>query len=282
MRPTCFSTLGCAELDWDGVAALARAHGLAQVELRALADRLDLPVYLAESHGSPDAFARRVRADGLAVPVFDTGFTLTASEAKAREDLLASVPWAEALGARWLRVFDGGKFDADAPDCVFDVARENLAWWRELRARYGWRVDLAVETHDSLCSSRLIERFQRGLTTPVAIIWDTWHIWFKNHEPVAETCARLAPWTVHVHFKDGLREPVLQYPYRYVRPGTGEFPLADLDRALAAHGYAGARCLEWERKWHPYLPPLDEALTACTSPAASSVDYSAHGRRTAS
>jgi hypothetical protein len=34
---------------------------------------------------------------------------------------------------------------------------------------------------------------------------------------------------------------------------------------LRADDFAGPVSLEWERMWHPYLPSLDEALTAATA-----------------
>jgi hypothetical protein len=44
-----------------------------------------------------------------------------------------------------------------------------------------------------------------------------------------------------------------------VLPGNGEFPMSSLQRILAAE-FSGAVSLEWEKLWHPYLPPLDDAL----------------------
>jgi sugar phosphate isomerase/epimerase len=264
MKPTCFSTLGCAEFDWPAVAALAHRHALRKVELRALADRLDLPAYLQAHYGEPAAFAARVRADGLTVPVLDTSLNLHRADAAAREAFLAFIPWAEALGTHFLRVFDGGTFSPAANAAPsFAPAYETLAWWRELRARNGWHVDMIIETHDSLCSAAEIVRFQQGLTEPAGILWDTWHTWFKAHEAPADTWRVIAPWVAHVHFKDGLRQPIGEHAYRYVPPGQGVYPLAELDALLAAAGYTGSRSLEWERKWHPYLPPLEVALLSC-------------------
>ena len=46
-------------------------------------------------------------------------------------------------------------------------------------------------------------------------------------------------------------------------PGAGEFPMAPLRAVLAAE-YAAVVSLEWEKLWHPYLPPLDEALAVAS------------------
>lgn len=60
--------------------------------------------------------------------------------------------------------------------------------------------------------------------------------------------------------KDSVSRPSAKHPWTYVLPGAGEFPLAPL-RAVLHAGYAGPVSLEWGKLWHPYLPPLDEALT---------------------
>jgi hypothetical protein len=46
-------------------------------------------------------------------------------------------------------------------------------------------------------------------------------------------------------------------------PGEGEFPMASLRAILQAEFY-GTVSLEWEKLWHPYLPPLENALTAAS------------------
>jgi len=256
-----FSTLGCAERDLESIAALAVDFGVADLELRALEDRMDLPVYLSERFGRPEVAARWLRDRGMRVPVLDTSLKLDKATPEARETLLTFVPWAEAMGTPFLRVFDGGKFGEVYAEETMAAAVEFITWWRARRKEAGWQVDLAVETHDSLCASQHCLTLQKALPTPVPLIWDTWHIWFKNQEPLEETWERIRPYVVHIHFKDGVREPILQYPYRYEVPGTGVFPLITLERILREDAYEGVVCLEWERKWHPYLAPIEEALT---------------------
>ncbi len=262
LRCDCVSTLGCAELDLDAAIALVRGFGLKQLELRALNNRLDLPVCLAERCGTPARLADHLESAGITIPVLDTSLALDASDPRAREDFLAFVPWAEALGVRYLRVFDGSRLTPTVPDSAIEAAAETVRWWRELRQRHGWLVDIAVETHDLLCTSADVLRLEAQLAEPVPILWDTWHTWFKGGEEISETWDALGDHVVHVHFKDGGRKPILQFPYTYCVPGTGEFPLRQLAALLTPAAYAGSICLEWERRWHPYLPPLEKALAA--------------------
>jgi len=64
----------------------------------------------------------------------------------------------------------------------------------------------------------------------------------------------------HVHIKDSVSVPSARHPYSYVLNGEGEFPAEDVFKILSENNYDGVVSLEWERKWHPYLPEIDAAL----------------------
>jgi len=255
-----FSTLGCPERNLDEVLDLAARFGLNQIELRALEDRLDLPVYLEEKYGSPEKLAALLDERQIRIVTLDTSLSLQKTGEQDREAFLRFLPWAEALNVPTLRVFDGGKFHEPFTEEELATAVDQVAWWREQKTRHGWRTDIVIETHDLCCSSRNIQQLQAALPYPIPILWDTWHVWFKNHEPIADTWAAIGQWVRHIHFKDGIREPILHFPYHYQIPGQGVFPLRELFALLERDEYRGAISLEWERKWHPYLPPIEEAL----------------------
>lgn len=256
-----FSTLGCVELDLDEVVALARRHGVTTLELRGLGGSLDLPAWLAERYGTPSAWAARLRELGVTVRVLSTSHRLLDGSAESLAELEKFIPWAEAAGVPWLRVFDGG-VSGDATE----IARgaENLAAWRRDRAARGLRCDWAIETHDALITSERLSAFLAA-APDAAILWDTHHTWRKGGEDPLATWPVVAARTVHIHVKDSVAAPSARHPFTYVAPGEGEFPFAPLRAALERSGYAGALGLEWERKWHPYLPPLEVALDAAAS-----------------
>lgn len=265
IRIDCVSTLGCAEFDLDAVITLARRFGLRQLELRALTNRLDLPACLAEGFGTPAALADHLRSVGMTIPILDTSLALGFADPRVRDEFLAFIPWAEALGVRYLRVFDGSRLTPAVSTNAIEAAAGTVRWWQELRRRHGWAVDIAVETHDLLCASADVLRLEEQLAEPVRILWDTWHTWCKGGEELHATWNALRTYVAHVHVKDGVRKPVLQFPYTYCIPGRGEFPLRQLAALLTPEAYSGSICLEWERMWHPYLPPLEEALVAVTT-----------------
>ena len=256
----CLNTLGCPEFSLAEAGALAAKHGLAGVEVRSLGGTVDLAGYLAATYGSPEALAEKMGAEetGGRVVAFNTSMKLVGWAAAEREQLIDVVPWAEALGVRWLRVFDGGK---TADEAELAQATETVRWWREERAAHGWQADVMIETHDALTTTAAIRRLLAAVPD-AAILWDSHHTWKKGGEDPLVTWRAIRGNVVHVHVKDSVSVPSARHPFTYVLPGAGEFPMAPLVAELKAANFSGPVSLEWERMWHPYLPPLDEALTA--------------------
>ncbi|HUG13273.1 MAG TPA: sugar phosphate isomerase/epimerase [Opitutaceae bacterium] len=257
----CFSTLGCAELGLDEVLQLARHHSFAGVELRALGGTIDLPAHLFASCGSPDALATRMSAGSVKIVAFDTSLKLVGStDEEWQKTVDGFLPWTEAIGGTNLRVFDGGS-NGGAEEIAQMAAR--VRWWQELRRARGWRSELMVETHDSLFTAAPILALVRAAPGAL-ILWDSHHTWKRGGEDPVETWRAIRAHVVHIHIKDSVSEPSARHPYTYVLPGSGEFPAIGLLASLRSE-FAGPLSLEWERMWHPYLPPLGEALDAATS-----------------
>jgi len=249
------STLGCPRATLDEALALADARGLDGVELRALRGSLDLAGVLAAEFGTPAALARHLGGRAGRIVALDSSLRLIDGTAEDRAGFQQLLPWAESLGVRWLRVFDGGS--RTEPSDIRQAAA-TVAWWREIRGARGWAPDIMVETHDSLLSSAAIARFlEAAPETP--ILWDAHHTWRFGGEDPAATWRAIRAAVVHIHVKDSVNRPGPRHPFTYVLPGTGEFPMAPLLAELRA-GYSGALCLEWERHWDPALPELGEAL----------------------
>ena len=254
-----FSTLGCPELDLRGVFALARAHAIAAVELRVLQGSLDLPGHFRRMGLSPAGLGALAKAAGVRIVALDTSLRLVDGTDKDREEFLEMVPWGEALGGARLRVFDGG---SKGDSSELHRASAAFAWWRSLRAERGWTSDIMVETHDTLLTSSAIGRFV-GAAPGAAILWDSHHTWRKGGENPAATWRSIGKHVVHIHVKDSAGAAPAE-PVRFALPGAGDFPMADLRKALGK-SYAGPLSLEWERHWHPEIAPLDEALRSAAS-----------------
>lgn len=253
-----FSSLGCPELGLDAALHLAHAAGLPAVELRTLEGTTDLPALFQRQFGSPAALAARVGGQPVRLVALGTSLRLADPQPGDWEAFLAFVPWAEALGVRWLRVFDGGAPDgSDAPRLAI--------WrrWQELRAARGWRTDMMVETHDALFTAGAIAAFV-AQAPGAALLWDSHHTWKRGGEDPVATWPAIKSSVVHIHVKDSVSRPSARHPFTYVLPGAGEFPMAPL-RAALEREFSGTLSLEWERQWHPYLPPLSAALEAAAA-----------------
>lgn len=253
-----FSTLGCPDYDILQVASLAAAHRFDAVELRALGGTMDLPGYFERTYGQPAVLAEVVQWFPLDVSVLGTSFRLIGCRESDREAFLRYVPWAEALGVAFLRVFDGGKCgDADE----IEKGLETFAWWRNWRLQNGVKVEMLVETHDALVSAEALQRF---LTAAPAcrLLWDAHHTWRLGKQDLGFTWALAKRNTAHIHVKDSIGDPASRMGYRYVLPGTGQFPMNELRALLIKDQYHGVLSLEWEKAWHSELPLLEEALTA--------------------
>lgn len=251
------STLGCPEYSLEQVLALAERHRLDAVEIRALAGTIDVPGVLTEAYGTPAALAARLRSAPAPIVSLDTSLKLADNKQADRDEFLKFVPWAEACGVPWLRVFDGGK---SANAATHRAMADTVAWWRAERKQHGWRADIMIETHDALFTAASIHQFL-SLASGTAILWDSQHTWRNGGEQPLVTWQAIKPHVVHIHVKDSISRPSERHPFSYVLPGEGEFAMAPLCAALQAD-FTGCVSLEWEKLWHPYLAPLDDALTA--------------------
>jgi sugar phosphate isomerase/epimerase len=256
-----FSTLGCPELTLDECCSLARAHGLASIELRTIENTADLPVLFERNYSTPENLAGKMSHESISIDFLDTSLKLVGNDSETRSDFLKFIPWAEALGAKWLRVFDGGLVSKTLEDEALNQAVDTLSWWTDLRSKNNWNVDIAIETHDSLVFANARSQLAEKVDRPTRFIWDSHHTWKKAGESLEESWSSLRDLAVNVHIKDSVSKPSARHPFTYVQLGEGEFPLANVLDILKADNYGGNVSIEWERQWHPYLPPLETALS---------------------
>lgn len=249
---TCFSTLGCPQLTLRQSLALARQHGLVQVEVRAISGSTDLASALASEFGQPAGLTDCLATSMVSIPVLGTSHRLWGGDFHL-DDLEALAHWAGAAGAAYLRVFDGNSDTLGARD--LDDAAERLDRWNDLRVRSGVEAELIVETHGTLCSEAALAAFCARFPDQ-KILWDTHHTWAAGNV-LARTRGIIGRRLAHIHVKDSA---IIQGRRRYVLPGHGAFPMTELRSVLASHEPQAAISLEWEALWHPELPPLDLAL----------------------
>jgi sugar phosphate isomerase/epimerase len=258
-----YSSLGCPELDFASVSALATRFGLRELELRTLEKRVDLPKYFAET--DPGLVRTRELLENAGQRICGLGTSVRLLNGlDGLPELREFAALAQTLNVPWLRIFDGGKpTQPPATDADFEPAIALLNAWEAERAQNGWACGLAIETHDAFVTSPPVLELAKRFDGTLNILWDAHHTWRQGGEPVAETWAVLRPYVRHIHVKDSASKPEdITRPYAYVLPGAGGFPFTDLEALLVRDHYHGVVSLEWEKFWHPTLPPLEDALAA--------------------
>lgn len=256
-----FSTLGCHDLSLEECSELAKKFGLKFIEARAFEDRIDLPELFAEKYGAPENIRKKLDELGVEISCFDTSLKLIGNNDESREEFLKFIPWAEAAGTSLLRIFDGGTPETKLEGEALEQALDTLNWWHELRDTNGWTVDIAIETHDCLTTVSEYKKLKSATDRNLRIIWDTHHTWKKANVPVSDSWEALQEDIESIHIKDSITKPSARHPFTYVQLGDGEFPLNETLDIISKNGYDKFVCVEWERKWHPYLLPLSEALS---------------------
>ena len=171
------------------------------------------------------------------------------------EQLAQHAEVAGVLGAPVLRAFLGERAD-DAPfEELMDRAAAGLVAAANVIAGSG--VSIAIEPHDDFLASGivagLLERIGRA---DLGVIWDAGNTWSLGERPEVGL-ELLRPWLRYVQVKDGTG---MLPGWRLTRIGAGEVPLADAFAWLIRAGVSVPVSIEWERPWHPELPPAAEAL----------------------
>ncbi len=255
-----FSTLGCPGASLDHVLELAKGHDVSGLELRAADDEF---THTGLTAAQRRELRTRIEDAGLEILAVSSYVKVCAVE---EQPLEAHLELAADLGARGVRVFPGdpetdtgtgtGSGTPDAPS-----AGEIRALDRITTAPKD--VHILLETHDSHSAGRRMAAFCALLDTDVPehnakVVWDSAHTWRLGETP-AESFELLKPWLEFVQIK----ESASQQKFRPVAIGAGDFPIQDLLATLEGTDYPLS--LEWEVKWHPHLPPLEETLPAAKS-----------------
>lgn len=244
-----FSTLGMPGQPVEAVIELAGRFRCPAVELRCADGE---PVTPDSTAAEATAVADRLADVGATVSCLATYIRIASLEGDPVADAERHIALAAALRAPYIRVFGGkpGQPDAVAPGA------ERLAAIGPMAAASG--VTVLLETHDAFVTGAAVAEVLSAADAPgVGAMWDFAHPWRMGEEP-ADTAAALAPWLRYAQIKDiagrGDNEPV--------QIGAGTLPIHEMLAHLDQLGFDGYISLEWERQWHPHLPPLPEALAA--------------------
>ena len=252
----CFSTLGCHDYSLEEILSLAKNHGIDALEIRGISGELDNKKITCfskeEASETKKAFAR------LGVRPLVLGTSCMFHDSVKYEDAisegLAALKIASRIGFSAIRVF-GDRIEGDEEECLARIANGILALCKEAKSL---DVSVFLEVHGEINTVERIGRIVAACSDSPAfgLIWDVRHT--RNTCDPKEFYEHFAPYIRHVHFKDIKGT-------EHVLPGDGALPLKGIAEMMLEGGYDGHFSLEWERKWHPELPPIEEALDAYTS-----------------
>ncbi len=255
----CFSTLGCPELELHQMCELARDYGIQRLEIRFIENDLDLPNYFKKKFPSPSAVRSLFEKYEIQVISLDSSFHLINPTEQEKTDLLAFGEWATLLEVPRLRIFDGGKMSSPLSEAEKVNALETFSWWKDQKQKNNWKTEVMIETHGAVITSASVNSLSEAMNRPKNILWDTHHIWAHQKEQPEQTWKQIKSHVCHIHVKDGNGLDENARP-KYTLLSEGQFPLEKLLTLFAQEKITIPVSIEWEKKWHPTLPPLEEAL----------------------
>jgi sugar phosphate isomerase/epimerase len=261
--PMAFSTLGCPNWEWKRILGQASQLGYAAIELRGLMNDLDLSK-------SPQFTGDRLRESlkdlaALDLTISDLGASarLGEPEPAARaiqiEEVKRFIDLASGLKSPYVRIF-GGKLSKG--QTMEDATERIIDGFRSLHDHAkGAGVILLIESHDEFTTSGALRGILKGANlSTAALLWDAHHTFVTGNEPPAETFKQLGRYVHHTHLKDSRPLQPGQADRRYVLTGTGEVPVRETVKVIAASDYRGFYCFEWEKRWHPELEEPEVAF----------------------
>jgi len=250
--PIAFSTLGCPAWSWKTILDQADRLGYSAIELRGVNGEMDLPKVPELSGAQLAATKKDLSALGLVVSdlgassvMHETG----AAREKALDEGRRFIDLAHAMGVKYVRMF-GDKISPDEPRvAVFARVVDGFQQMAAYAKTAG--VTVLMETHGDFTHSKDIATIVTGVNSDAfALVWDAHHTYAEGHEQPADTYAALGKWVRHTHLKDSIPSGDDR---RYVLTGSGDVPVKAQVKTLAAAGYKGYYCYEWEKKWHPEI-----------------------------
>ena len=260
--PIAFSTLGCPDWEWKTILDQAAQHGFAAIEMRGLMGEMDLPK-------SPQFTGAKLREslkdlDALGLKISDLGASTNmhepdaAKRAKQMDEAKRFIELAHQLRAPYVRVFPNQLVKGEERKTTIDRI---IAGLRELGDHAkGSDVTIIVESHGEFATSPPLLEIIRGADHPnVAFLWDAHHTCVAGEKP-AETFKQLGRYVRHTHLKDSRPPKGDEKSRRYVLTGSGDVPVKETVKVLAAGGYRGYYGFEWEKKWHPEIEEPEIAI----------------------
>lgn len=241
--------MGQPELSLEQFEEIASQFSAEFLEIRGIEGSLDILSIFNK---------RPIRDINHPIRVLSSSLQLKNASIDDIEDFVEYARLAKRLSVPYIRVFGGlSENDSVTSEDLNDTAKM-INMVRTLLRKHEITSEILLETHGAFSASELCLQLNKRLIEPINLIWDSHHTWQLAKENLSTTANAIWPFVRHIHFKDSV---IVADKYHYVLPGRGEFPTQELFGLLRSRKFTGGLSLEWEKLWHPELPPLTEALS---------------------
>jgi len=255
MKRICFSTLGCTEYSLEKIVELAKKFNVDALEVRGIGGEMDntkIECFLPENADKTKAY---LKENGISLLSMGTSACCDAigDNDEEIEKICREIDVASRMGFKFVRVF-GNSIKEE-----YDVVCKRVVRALQKLCAYAIDKDVTVllETHGDFNDEATVCPVVEALKEyeSFGLIWDIMHTDGKYKENWIKFYDALKPYIKHLHIKDHNRSP-----WKLVSVGEGDIPVADICNYLENDGYDGYYSLEWEKKWHPDLCDIDEAM----------------------
>ncbi|MBR1497510.1 MAG: AMP-binding protein [Oscillospiraceae bacterium] len=235
-----FSTRGWGDMSWQELCDTADEMGFGGIELYnifkypALTDRGG-PLHPY----SVGATVRALRERKLSIPCLDSSYDLSDGDDATQAGLQGLIRLAAELRCPYVSAYAAHN-DIE----TITAALRGLATLAEDEG-----VTLLIKTSGVFADTgRLRALLDEFACDGLGVLWDVHHPYRDYGESAAQTITNLGAYVKHVHLRDSSGKFV------YELIGEGNFPVAEVMRALYSVDYAGFISLEWKPDWLPELP----------------------------
>ena len=254
----CLTTLGCPDWDLDTICQRGREYGFDGVDLRGLLGEIDITV-LPEFNSEIAVTIRKLEDAELNVSGIASSIRVCEADKLQSnlEEAKRTVPIAQRLGCRNIRVFGGGDLERYSRE---DLTRIGCDCVEQLLKLDGAEtMHWLFETHDNWIQSQDCQLLLDNIPNPAfGALWDIGHTSRVGEESPQESYAAIGPRVGHTHLKDAIYAPnapqAMEDGWYYAPPGEGQLPLAEAIALLKSKNYDGWVMFEHEKRWHPALP----------------------------
>ena len=246
------STLGCPAWSFGEIVHNCHKIGFQALEIRGVGNLMQ-PKELTMFDEEHARESQQMLMDNqLSICTLGTSIRLSdpGKKEEARKEAEESIDLCRRMSVPSLRVFGDTLVVPESVDLVI----QGLDWLSDLASG----IQVLLEIHGQFQTIETLQPIMREVTAPnFGIIWDVAHsdeVYQDNWKPFYEVIASRIR---EIHVKDYHRRMGRQ---GLCLMGEGDIPWKPILHQLDVDGFDGYYTLEWEKRWHDYLPGPEVAF----------------------